>query len=78
MTCTGEQTQPGTHANTQTSAHVTDTEMHWELSQGPGRVTQGSHVSKNTQKGAKQRVEHGPDMSAGSNAKRSPQTPPSV
>lgn len=70
--------QTGKHMDTQTFAHVTATEMFWELSQGPGRATQGSHVSKNTQKGAKQRVEHGPDTSARSDAKRSPQTPPSV
>lgn len=43
------------------SASVTSTEMYWELSQGPGRATQGSHVSKNPQNGAKQRVEPGPD-----------------
>lgn len=67
-----------THANTQTLAHVTETEMYWELSQGSGRATKGSHVSMSTHKGAEQRVEHGPDMSAGSDAKRSPQTPPSV
>lgn len=45
--------------------------MNWELSQGPGGATQGSSVSKNTQKGAKQRVAHGSDMSAGLDAKRS-------
>lgn len=71
-------TDTDTRANTQTFTHFTETEMHWELSRGSGRATQGSHVSKNTQKGAKRRAEHGPDMSAGSDAKRFPQTPPSV
>lgn len=54
MTKTGVQPHTGTHANTQTFAHMAKMEMHWESSQGPGRATQGRHVSKNTQKGAKQ------------------------
>lgn len=49
------QKQAQTH--THTFAHMTEAEMYWELSQGPGRATQGNYVSKNTQKVAKQRVE---------------------